>query len=312
MTPRPLGPTGLAIAPIVFGGNVLGWTLPEDEAFRVLDAFVDHGFDAIDTADVYSIFAGTAPGTSEEVLGRWFAARPGMRERVTLITKVGLDMGGVGEKGLSPRWIAEGSERSLKRLKTDRIDLYFAHVPDPDTPPADTLAAFGTLIDAGKVRALGASNYDADTIRAALDVADDEGLAGFQVVQPRYNVADRGDFEGPMRELCIERGLGVITYFSLANGFLTGKYRTMAEIEASPRAEWLRGYMSDENLALVTALHEVADRHRARPAEVALAWSMAQPGVTAPIASATSVEQVASFARAAALTLSAEDLAALG
>ncbi len=311
MNSRPLGSTGLSIAPLVFGGNVLGWTLQGDEAFRVLDAFIDHGFDAIDTADVYSIFAGTAPGASEELLGRWFTARPGMRERVTLITKVGLDMGGEGEGGLSPRWIAQGCEDSLRRLRTDRIDLYFAHVPDADTPHAESLGAFNALINAGKVGSLGASNFGADLLREALAVADAEGLTGYQVVQPRYNAADRSDFEGPMRDLCMERGLGVLTYFSLASGFLSGKYRTMEEIEASPRAPWLRGYLTDENVALIAALHDAADRHGAKPAEVALAWIIAQPGVTAPIASATSVAQVESFARAAALTLSEEDLARL-
>ncbi|RVQ69354.1 aldo/keto reductase [Croceicoccus ponticola] len=309
---RPLGRTGMNIAPVVFGGNVFGWSMDEAQSFRVLDAFIDHGFDAIDTADVYSRFAdGLAGGESETILGRWFAARPGMRDKVKLFTKVGLDMGGPGEKGLSERWITEGIERSLTRLNTDYVDLYFAHIPDPDTDHAETLGAFEKLLTAGKIRAIGASNFGADLLQQALAASAATGLPEYQVVQPRYNLCDRDDFEGPLRDLCIERGIGVITYFSLASGFLSGKYRTMADIEQSQRAPWLRGYMTEGGTRLIEVLNDVSANLGAKPAEVALAWLIAQPGVTAPIASATSVSQVESFGRAAELELSAEDLARL-
>lgn len=308
---RPLGQTGLVTAPLVFGGNVLGWTVDEAQSFRVLDAFVDHGFTAIDTADVYSRWApGHVGGESETILGRWLKARPGMRDRVTIFTKVGSDMGGPGEKGLSARWMAKAVEASLRRLGTDVIDLYFAHWPDADTPQGETLAAFGALRDAGKIRALGASNLNAEQLGQALALSD-KGLPVYQVLQPEYNLYARDSFEGPLRDLCIARGLGVVSYFALASGFLTGKYRGPKDLGQSVRGEDIGDYFTPRGFALLDALDRVAKAHNATPAEVALAWVMAQPGITAPIASATKPAHVETFARAAALRLTDEDMAVL-
>ncbi|MGI3170703.1 aldo/keto reductase [Pseudooceanicola sp. C21-150M6] len=307
-----LGTTGLDIAPIVFGGNVLGWTADEAESFRVLDAFIDHGFDAIDTADVYSAWAdGHSGGESETVLGRWFAARPGMRDRVKLFTKVGSDMGGPGEKGLSAAWIATAVDRSLKRLQTDRIDLYFSHWPDETVTHEETLGAYSDLLAAGKIGAIGASNYDAARLQAALTAARDNDLPAYQVIQPEYNLYDRDTFEGPLQELCRQEEIGVVTYFSLAAGFLSGKYRRPEDLQGRQRARMVEKYLTERGMRLLDRLEEIASNNSAAPAEVALAWIMAQPGVTAPIASATTVAQVESFARAASLALSPADIESL-
>ncbi|MAE92228.1 MAG: alcohol dehydrogenase [Pelagibaca sp.] len=307
-----LATTGFDIAPIVFGGNVLGWTTNEAESFRVLDAFIDHGFDTIDTADVYSAWAdGHSGGESETVLGKWFAARPGMRDKVKLFTKVGSDMGGPGEKGLSEAWITKAVEKSLARMQVEIIDLYFSHWPDPSVSHEETLGAYDALLKAGKIRAIGASNYDAALLTAALKASEEAGLPSYQVVQPEYNLFDRSGFEGPLQDLCIEKNIGVVTYFSLAAGFLTGKYRNASDLEGRKRAGMVEKYMTERGMRLLDALEEVASAHGAKPAEVSLAWLMAQKGVSAPIASATSVSQVESFAKAAALELSCEDLARL-
>jgi len=312
MEKRPLGRTGLAIAPLVFGGNVFGWTIDEPTSFAVLDAFVDHGFDAIDTADVYSVWApGNQGGESETIIGRWLKARPAVRDRVTVFTKVGGDLRRPGCKGLSARWIAEAVEGSLSRLGVDAIDLYFAHWPDAGTPWEETLGAFDRLVRAGKVKALGASNHDAGQLGTALKVAAVEGLPRYGVLQPEYNLYNRAAYEGPLRDLCIAEGLGAVTYYSLASGFLTGKYRSTADLGQSRRGEGVGKYLTPRGLAILAALDAVAANQGAKPAEVALAWLMARDGVTAPIASATSVAQVESFAKAAALTLTAEEVAAL-
>ncbi|ARE42291.1 Oxidoreductase (plasmid) [Rhodovulum sp. P5] len=312
MQRKTLGTTGFEIAPIVFGGNVLGWTTDEAQSFRVLDAFIDHGFDTIDTADVYSAWAdGHSGGESETVLGKWFAARPGMRDKVKLFTKVGSDMGGPGEKGLSKGWISQAVEKSRERLQVETIDLYFSHWPDPDVDHAETLVAYDTQLKAGKIRAIGASNYDAGLLAAALETAENEGLPAYQVVQPEYNLYDRAAFEGPLQDLCLKNDIGVVTYFSLAAGFLSGKYRSGADLSGRKRAGMVEKYMTERGMRLLDALEDIASAHAAKPAEVSLAWLMAQKGVTAPIASATSVAQVESFARAADLNLSAEDLARL-
>lgn len=311
MQKRRLGGTGFDIAPLVFGGNVLGWTTDQATSFAVLDAFVAHGFDAIDTADVYSRWApGNAGGESETMIGDWLKARPGLRQRVKIFTKVGSDMGQPGEKGLSERWILQAVEKSLQRLGVEVIDLYFSHWPDADTPQEETLGAFAKLLSAGKVRAIGASNLDAGQLTHALDLAG-AGLPAYQVLQPEYNLYDRDGFEGDLRDLCIARDVGVVTYFSLASGFLSGKYRATADLSQSVRGEGMDKYLNPRGLALLAALDAVADRHKATPAEVALAWVIAQPGVTAPIASATRVSHVESFARAAALVLTPEDMAHL-
>ena len=309
MQQRPLGNTGLDIAPLVFGGNVLGWTIDEATSFEVLDAFVEHGFNAIDTADVYSAWApGNQGGESETVLGRWFKARPGMRDRVTLFTKVGSDMGSPDRKGLSARWIQQAVEDSLRRLGTDHIDLYFSHWPDPDVPYEETLRAYDTLLRAGKIRAIGASNLDAAQLADALAVSRNQGLPAYGVLQPEYNLYQRNTYEGALRDLCIRENLGVVTYYSLASGFLSGKYRSKADLGKSARGAGIEKYLDARGMAILQALDEVAQAHTAQPAEVALAWLMAREGVTAPIASATSRAQVASFARAAALVLSADEM----
>ena len=311
MNKRALGGSGLEIAPVVFGGNVLGWTVDERESFALLDAFVDHGFNAIDTADVYSSWApGNSGGESETVIGRWLKARPGMRDKVTIFTKVGSDLGQPGHSGLSERWIVQAVEHSLRRLDTDVIDLYFSHWPDAQTPQEETLGAYTKLLAAGKVRAIGVSNVDATALKSALALAD-QGLPRYQVLQPEYNLMDRAGFEGPVQDLCVAQGVGVVTYFSLASGFLSGKYRGKADLAQSPRGEDVGKYLNPRGFAVLDALHSVAEGHGAKPAEVALAWLLAQPGVTAPIASATKASHVASFARAVDLVLTPSDLAAL-
>ncbi|MEB6462096.1 aldo/keto reductase [Raoultella ornithinolytica] len=312
MNTRPLGKTGFSIAPLVFGGNVFGWTCDEKTSFAILDAFVDHGFDAIDTADVYSRWAdGNQGGESETLIGRWLQARPGMRDKVKIFTKVGSDLGLPGQKGLKKAWIQQAVENSLRRLNTDYIDLYFAHWPDPETPIAETLSAFHALQQAGKIRATGASNLDAQQLSAALEVARKEGLPAWQVLQPEYNLYHRSAFEGALCDLCISREIGVVTYYSLASGFLTGKYRQQADLAQSQRGSGIGKYLNPRGMRIIDTLEEVAAQHHAKPGEVALAWLMGREWVTAPIASATSVAQVESFARAAQLTLNAAQLARL-
>jgi aryl-alcohol dehydrogenase-like predicted oxidoreductase len=311
MQHRALGNTGLQIAPLVFGGNVFGWTVDERRSFELLDAFVDAGFNAIDTADVYSRWApGHVGGESESILGRWLAAKPSRRDQVLIFTKVGLDMGD-GRKGLGKRWIEQAVEGSLRRLQVDVIDLYQSHRADPDTPHEETLAAYQRLIDAGKVRAIGCSNFDAAQLAAAHRAARARGLPTYRTLQPEYNLYDRGSYDGPLRDLAIEFGLGVIPYYSLASGFLTGKYRTEQDLAKSPRGAGVKKYLTPRGHAILAALDQVAANHGCGPAEVALAWLMAREGVTAPIASATSVEQMKSFSTAASLALSADEQATL-
>jgi aryl-alcohol dehydrogenase-like predicted oxidoreductase len=312
MTRRALGNTGLAIVPLVLGGNVLGWTIDEKQGFAVLDAFIDHGFSAVDTADVYSSWApGNKGGESETILGRWFKARPGIRDKVTLFTKVGSDLGQPGKKGLGTKWINQAINESLVRLNTDVVDLYFSHWPDPETPLEETLDAFQMLLASGKIRAVGASNLSAKQLAEALQVAKDKQLPRYRVLQPEYNLYDRASFDGPLRDLCIQEGLGVVTYYSLASGFLSGKYRSKADLGKSKRGEGVAKYLDDRGLSILKALDELAAGHRTKPAEVALAWLIHTEGVTAPIVSATSVEQVESFAKALELKLSEEDMAFL-
>ncbi|MGE0232961.1 MAG: aldo/keto reductase [Flavobacteriaceae bacterium] len=308
MKNRPLGRTGLSIAPIVMGGNVFGWTIDEKTAFAVLDAFVDLGFNAIDTADSYSRWVpGNKGGESEAIIGNWLKARPGMREKVVIFTKVGSDMG-QGRKDLSPRWIARAAEDSLARLGVDTIDLYFSHWFDPETPFEATLEAYDRLIKAGKVRAVGASNHDAAQLEEALRTSEPLDLPRYKVLQPGYNLYSRTPFEGALRELCLREGLGVVPYYALAAGFLSGKYRSKADLGQSVRGGGIEKYLDARGAAILDALDAVSDRHGATPAEISLAWLMAQPGITAPIASATRVAHVQSFARAATLSLDDEDM----
>jgi len=307
MQQRPLGTTGLTIAPLVFGGNVFGWTADEARSVELLDAFVDAGFNAIDTADVYSRWVpGHTGGESESIIGRWLKAQPSRRQKIVLMTKVGADMGD-GRKGLGKRWIDEAVENSLRRLNTDVIDLYQSHWPDAGTPHEETLAAYQRLIQAGKVRAIGCSNYSAEQLAASLAAARTHGLPSYQTLQPEYNLYDRASYDGALRDLAIREGLGVITYYSLASGFLSGKYRTQDDLKASPRGRGVAKYLTPRGMRILDALAAVGARRDAQPAEVALAWLMAREGVTAPIASATSLQQLASFAKAAALALTDAD-----
>jgi aryl-alcohol dehydrogenase-like predicted oxidoreductase len=309
--PRPLGSTGFSIAPVVLGTNVFGWTVDQPTAFSILDAFVDHGFDAIDTADSYSHWApGNSGGESETIIGNWLARSPSRRDRVHVMTKVGSGMPDTGgKKTLAKRWILHEVDESLCRLRVDRIDLYQAHWPDPDTPIEETLDAFDDVLRAGKVRAIGASNLDAVQLAEALRVADERGLPRYATLQPEYNLYDRDKYDGPLRDLARREGLGVITYYGLGSGFLSGKYRTPDDAKKSSRGRGVVAkYLNPRGLRILAALDAVAARHSAQPAEVALAWLMQRPGVTAPIASATSREQLASLVHATELRLSAEDV----
>ncbi|HXW20580.1 MAG TPA: aldo/keto reductase [Roseiarcus sp.] len=310
MQRRRLGRTDLLIAPLVFGGNVFGWTADKARAFELLDRFVSAGFSAVDTADVYSAWApGNSGGESETIIGAWMRAR-GARNRLVVITKVGSPMG-PGKKGLKAKYIEEAAEASLKRLGVEAIDLYLAHWPDPDTPFDETLAGFQKLLDKGNVRFIGASNLSADQLRAALDVAKTKSLPRYEALEPEYNLYDRGGFDGPLRELCMAEEIGVITYFSLAKGFLSGKYRSEADLGKSPRGGGVKAYLNERGRRILSALDEVSSRHSGKPAEAALAWLMARPGVTAPIASATTIAQLDSLIAAASLKLDPADIKAL-
>ncbi|MFT3725214.1 MAG: aldo/keto reductase [Hyphomonadaceae bacterium] len=308
MHKRKLGKSGLEIAPLVLGGNVFGWTADKAASFGVLDAFVGAGFNAVDTADVYSRWApGHQGGESETVLGDWMKER-GSRGRIVLITKVGSEM--PAGKGLRAGYIQSACEASLKRLKTDHIDLYFSHFPDKETPIEETLEAHQRLIDQGKVRAVGGSNYDAAGLKQALDAASGS-RARYTVLQPHYNLLVRDQYEGALEDLCAKEGLGVIPYFALASGFLTGKYRSEADLKKSARGGRMKDLLKGRGLEILAALDKVAAAHKATPAQVALAWLMARPSVAAPIASATSAAQLKELAPATEVKLSADDLKTL-
>lgn len=305
-----LGRSGLAIAPLVFGGNVFGWTTDEKNSFAILDAFLDLGFNCIDTADVYSRWAvGNSGGESEAIIGRWMKAR-GNRDKIILATKVGSEMA-PSRKGLGRRYIAEACEASLRRIGTDYIDLYFAHYEDPTTPLAETMAGFSDMVRQGKVRVTGASNYDLGSLRAANETARALGHPDYQVLQPHYNLCERNLFEGGLQDYCAEDNLGVITYFSLASGFLTGKYRSESDFAKSVRSEDAKAYVNERGLRILSALESVAAAHSATMAQIALAWLLTRPGVTAPIASATSIGQLNDIAKSASLRLSSTELSTL-
>jgi aryl-alcohol dehydrogenase-like predicted oxidoreductase len=307
---RRLGRTDLSIAPLVLGGNVFGWTADKKASFAVLDRFAAAGLNAIDTADAYSTWvAGNSGGESETILGEWMKAR-GNRSRVIVITKVGSPMG-PGKEGLKARYVEEAAEASLKRLQTDAIDLYLSHWPDVATPYEETLGAYQRLIEKGKIRWCGASNLNVPLLEAALVAAKARGGPRYEVLQPEYNLADRREFENGLAELCVREEIGVITYFSLAKGFLSGKYRHEGHLANSARAGGVKAYLNPRGFSILDALDKVAAEHKAKPAEVALAWVLARPGVTAPIASATSVEQVESLVRATTLKLTPADMEAL-
>lgn len=303
MDKRKLGRSGLSIAPMVFGGNVFGWTADEPTSFAMLDRFVERGFDAIDTADVYSAWAdGNSGGESETIIGNWLARRR-RRDDIVLMTKVGMLE---ARKGLSAANIEAAAEDSLRRLRTDYIDVYFAHVDDAEVPLDETLTAFARLVESGKVRAIGASNYGAERLVQALSVSKERGLPRYEVVQPRYNLYDRGDFESGLAEVAGDHDLGVVCYFALASGFLSGKYREAKDFEGRDRAVFARNYLNDRGLAILAALDEVASQTGATPAQIALAWLMGRPRVTAPIVSATSVAQLDETLGAASVALSPE------
>ena len=311
MQKRTLGRTGLGIAPLVFGGNVFGWTADEKTSFALLDAFTDAGGNAIDPADVYSSWVpGNRGGESEAIIGKWLKQSGRARDSVVLITKVGSDMG-QGHRDLSRKWIMEAAEASLSRLKTDHIDLYLSHWPDDRTPYEETLEAHAALVKAGKVRAFGASNLDAAQLQASLAAADRAGLPRYAALQPEYNLYDRAGFEGPLADLCTRENIGVITYFSLARGFLSGKYRSIADTEGTARGGGVAGYLDAKGLRILAALDRISAETGAKPAEIALAWLIAKPAVTAPIASATNLDQLKSLTRSASLSLSADHMAAL-
>lgn len=306
---RELGRSGIQVAPLAFGGNVFGWTADEATSFRLLDAFVDAGFNLIDTADVYSAWVpGHQGGESESVIGRWLKAT-GKRQRVVLATKVGKAMG--ENKGLSRRWIRQAVEDSLRRLQTDHIDLYQSHDDDTSTPLEETMSAFGELIREGKVRAIGASNYSVERLQEALQTSARLGVARYETLQPLFNLADREPFEAALQPLCQREGLGVINFFGLARGFLTGKYRSQADLGKSPRGAGVKGYLNHRGLGILNALDRVSHRLNATPAQVALAWQIRQPTIVAPIASATSVTQWDELARSASLPLDAVSMATL-
>jgi len=307
MEKRELGRSGIKVLPFALGGNVFGWTIDEKTSFEVLDAFVDSGLDFIDTADVYSIWKpGNKGGDSETIIGNWLK-KSGKRDKVIIATKVGKEMG-PGKKGLSKAYITKAVEDSLTRLKTDYIDLYQSHDDDKDTPLTETLATYTELVKQGKVRAIGASNYSADRLKQALEISDTTGLAQYQCAQPLYNLYDREAYEKELEPLCREYGLGVITYFSLASGFLTGKYRSDADLTKSQRGGAVKKYLNKRGFDILKALDEVALEYKSTPASVALAWVIARPGITAPIASATSTKQLKDIVAATQLSLSNESV----
>jgi aryl-alcohol dehydrogenase-like predicted oxidoreductase len=311
MNTKQLGKSPLQVPPIIFGGNVFGWTADRATSFKLLDALVDAGLTCIDTADVYSAWVpGHAGGESETVIGEWLKARPGMRARVTLMTKVGMEIPKKGV-GLSAAWIAQAAEDSLKRLGTDVIDLYYAHKDDESVPQEETAQAFAKLVAAGKVRVLGASNFSAARLESALAASAALGLPRYEVMQPHYNLMERG-IEAELIPACIKAGLSVAPYFALAAGFLTGKYRSEADLGKSPRGARGAGkYLTPKGHAVLAALDKVAAQTGAKPGQVAIAWLLAKPGITAALASATSLEQLSELVQAARLSLDAGAVAAL-
>jgi len=306
---RQLGRSGLSVAPLAFGGNVFGWSADEARSFQLLDTFVDAGFNLIDTADVYSAWAaGNRGGESEAIIGKWLK-RSGKRDKVLIATKVAK----WGQQpGLSPINIREAVEGSLKRLQVEQIDLYQAHEDDATVPLHETLGEFSRLIEEGKIRAIGASNYSADRFAEALQVSEQYGLPRYESLQPEYNLVSRAGYEKGLEPICRSEQIGVIGYYSLASGFLTGKYRSEADLaKSSARGGAVKKYLNKQGLGVLAALDQVAAAHSATPAQVALAWLIARPGVTAPIVSATSVEQLKDILGAATLELSAGEIAQL-
>ncbi|MDF2433805.1 MAG: hypothetical protein JWP44_3436 [Mucilaginibacter sp.] len=301
MEKREIGKSGIKVKPFAFGGNVFGWTIDENESFKILDEFVDKGFDLIDTADVYSRWVpGHKGGESETIIGKWLK-KSGNRDKVAIATKVGKPM--EGKKGLSKQYITAAVEASLKRLQTDYIDLYQSHDDDKETPLLETMETFTGLIKQGKVRAIGASNFDGARFKEALQVSKENGLAAYECLQPEYNLYAREHYEKELEPICRERNIGVISYYSLASGFLTGKYRSENDLSQSSRGAGVKNMLNPRGYKILAALDKVAAEYNVTPASVALAWVMARPGITAPIASATSVKQLDELIKAADLHL---------
>ena len=299
---RKLGNSGLEISPLVFGGNVIGWTADEATSFKLLSAFFAAGFNAIDTADTYSRWAaGHTGGESETIIGNWMKQQ-GNRDKVIVATKVGMEMG-PQKKGLSRSYILREAEDSLKRLQTDHIDLYQSHTDDTSVPLEETLGAYAELIKQGKVRAIGASNYSAKRLAEAIAVSKKTGLPRYESLQPKYSLVERTDYEAELEPLCLKENIGVINYFPLAAGFLTGKYRSEADLSKSPRGQGVKKYLNERGLKILKALDQIAAAHKVKPAAIALAWLLARPGITAPIVSATSIEQLNDLLPAATLKL---------
>jgi len=311
MQQRTLGKSDISVAPLAFGGNVFGWSIDEKTSFSILDGFVDAGLNLIDTADVYSRWVpGNRGGESETIIGKWLA-QGGRRDKVIIATKVGKDMG-EGRVGLKKAYIQRAVEDSLRRLQTDYIDLYQSHDDDRSTPFEETLEAYGALIQAGKVRLIGASNYDVKRLAEAREVGQKLGLPLYKTLQPEYSLIERGGFERELEPYCLQHGVGVIGFFSLASGFLSGKYRSEADLgKSAARGGRVKGYLNERGLKILAALDTVAQRQSSTPASVALAWLIARPSVTAPIASATSLQQLEALVAATQLTLSPADVALL-
>jgi aryl-alcohol dehydrogenase-like predicted oxidoreductase len=307
MKRRKLGNTGLEVSPLIFGGNIFDWTVDQATAFLLLDAFVGAGFNAVDTADVYSRWvAGHTGGESEIIVGEWMKQRKN-RNQIVVATKLGMDMGD-GKKGLSRAHILRSAEDSLRRLQTDYIDLYQSHIDDPDTPLEETMGAFAQLLQQGKVRAIGASNHKAERLAASLETSRRLGLPAYQTLQPNYSLMERPDYEDNLEPICKSAGLGVINYFPLAGGFLSGKYRTAIDASGRLRARNVTKYLNERGFKIVDAVDQVAQKHSATPAEVALAWVLARPSITAPIVSATNVQQLSELISAVDLELEPDSI----
>jgi aryl-alcohol dehydrogenase-like predicted oxidoreductase len=307
MKKRMLGRTGLEIAPLVFGGNIFGWTVDQETSFKLLDAFVAAGFNSVDTADVYSKWVpGHTGGESEAILGEWMKGR-GNRSKVIIATKVGMDMGD-GKKGLSKSHILRSAEESLRRLQTDYIDLYQSHIDDAETPLEETLGAYEELIRQGKVRAIGASNYKGERLAAALEVSKKSGLPAYQTLQPNYSLVERVEYESSFEPLCEKEGLGVINYFPLAGGFLTGKYRSESDATGKARARNVTKHLNERGFKILGALDEVAKKYDATPARISLAWLLARPSITAPIVSATNLDQLNDLIPSVDLSLDSDSI----
>jgi aryl-alcohol dehydrogenase-like predicted oxidoreductase len=310
MNKRKLGNSGIEIAPLALGGNVFGWTADEPASFKILDAFVSAGFDFIDTANTYSAWVpGNRGGESETILGKWMHQRRN-RHKVLIATKVGKEMG-PNQKGLSKAYILSAVEDSLKRLQTDYIDLYQSHEDDASTPLEETLEAYAQLIQQGKVRAIGASNYTGERLAKALEISKHLGLPRYESLQPQYNLYDRGDYEATLEPVCRKYGIGVIPYYSLASGFLTGKYRSQSDLSKSPRGQGVKKYLNARGFRILAALDEVAAKVHSAPAKVSLAWLIARPSITAAIASATNLDQLKDLVDATRLALDPSSISLL-